>query len=136
MNDRLARYRQAAAPLPERGRVWPLSGTGFENFGRNGQPLDEPLPSFGPDELLVRHDACGLCFSDIKVIKAGQSHPRIYRNMQENPVVLGHEVALTVVGVGENLKGQYKVGDRFIIQADIYAKGVNLAYGYETQGGL
>jgi len=28
------------------------------------------------------------------------------------------------------------VGDRYIIQADIHAGGVNLAYGYEIQGGL
>lgn len=47
--------------------------------------------------MLVRHDACGLCFSDVKVIRAVERRPRIYRDMQ--PVVLGHEVSLTVVGV-------------------------------------
>jgi threonine dehydrogenase-like Zn-dependent dehydrogenase len=56
--------------------------------------------------------------------------------MKKEPVVLGHEVALTVVGVGEKLRQQYKVGDRFIVQADIYAKGVNYAYGYMIQGGM
>lgn len=136
MSDKLTAYRRADAPLPQVNYLWPLYGAGFENLGRDDRPIAVPMPEYGPDELLVRHDACGLCFSDIKVIKAGQSHPRIYRNMQEKPVVLGHEVALTVVGVGENLRDQYKVGDRFIIQADIYAKGVNLAYGYEIQGGL
>ncbi len=136
MNEKLIAYQRANAPLPSQNTLWPLYGAGFENLGLDGHTMAVPMPAFGPDELLVRHDACGLCFSDIKVIKAGQSHPRIYRNMQENPVVLGHEVALTVVGVGENLKDQYRVGDRFIVQADIYAKGVNLAYGYETQGGL
>jgi D-arabinose 1-dehydrogenase-like Zn-dependent alcohol dehydrogenase len=43
---------------------------------------------------------------------------------------------MTVVGVGENLRGQYKPGDRFIVQADIWVKGVNLSYGYMIQGGL
>ena len=56
--------------------------------------------------------------------------------MQKEPVVLGHEVSMTVVGVGENLRDQYHVGDRFIIQADIHFKGVNYAYGYMIQGGL
>jgi threonine dehydrogenase-like Zn-dependent dehydrogenase len=56
--------------------------------------------------------------------------------MKKEPVVLGHEVSLTVVGVGDNLKEQYKVGDRFIVQADIYDKGVNYAYGYMIQGGM
>jgi threonine dehydrogenase-like Zn-dependent dehydrogenase len=136
MVDRLARYRQAAAPLPKRSRVWPLYGTGFENFGRDGRPIEEPLPAYGPDELLVRHDACGLCFSDIKVIRAGSKHPRITRDIKQDPVVLGHEVTLTVVGVGENLRGQYRVGDRFAVQAEINVKGVNLSYGYMLRGGL
>jgi threonine dehydrogenase-like Zn-dependent dehydrogenase len=38
--------------------------------------------------------------------------------------------------VGERLADQYKVGDRFIVQADIYKDGVNYAYGYMIQGGL
>jgi D-arabinose 1-dehydrogenase-like Zn-dependent alcohol dehydrogenase len=98
--------------------------------------IERPLPGYGPDELLVRHDATGICFSDIKVIRAGQNHPRIYRNMAEDPVVLGHEISLTVVGVGEHLRNQYQVGDRFIVQADIYINGVGYAYGYEIQGGF
>jgi L-sorbose 1-phosphate reductase len=136
MTDKLVEYRQAAAPLPERNWLWPLYGEGFENLGRDGAMLDRPLPSYGPDELLVRHDATGICFSDIKVIRAGQNHPRIYRDMSKEPVVLGHEISLTVVGVGENLRDQYQVGDRFIVQADIYINGVGYAYGYEIQGGF
>ncbi|MBN1975913.1 MAG: alcohol dehydrogenase catalytic domain-containing protein [Anaerolineae bacterium] len=136
MPDKLTDYRRADASLPERNRLWPLYGAGFENLGREGQPIEVETPTFGPDELLVRHDAVGLCFSDIKIIRLGEEHPRIYRNMKENPVVQGHEVSMTVVGVGENLRDQYAVGDRFIIQADIYFDGVNLAYGYEIQGGL
>jgi len=136
MPDKLTEYQHADAPLPEKNWLWPLSGAGFENLGHGGQPIDVPLPEYGPDELLVRHDAVGLCFSDIKVIRQGESHPRIYRDMQANPVTLGHEVCITIVGVGQNLREQYQVGDRFIIQADIYVGGVNYAYGYEIQGGL
>ncbi len=69
--------------MPERSRLWPLYGAGFENLGRNGEMIEVPLPEYGPDELLVRHDAVGICFSDIKVIRAGQNHPRIYRDMSE-----------------------------------------------------
>jgi L-sorbose 1-phosphate reductase len=127
---------QADLPETHRQQLWPLYGAGLENFGKDGKPITVPRPEFGPDELLVRHDACGLCFSDIKVIRQGEDHPRIYRNMQENPVVLGHEVALTVVGVGQNLREDYQRGDRFILQADIFVDGVGYAYGYEIQGGL
>jgi len=134
--DKLATYRQVGAPLPDHNRLWPLYGAGLDSLGRDGQPIEVPMPAFGPDELLVRHDACGLCFSDIKVIKLGPEHPRIYRDMRANPVTLGHEVCMTVVGVGDSLRDQYRAGDRFIVQADIFVGGVGYAYGYEIQGGL
>jgi len=136
MPDRLTEYRRAADKLPDHNRLWPLYGAGFDNLGRDGHLIEVPLPQPGPDELLVRHDACGLCFSDIKVIKQGQEHARIFKDMKTDPVVLGHEVSMTVVQVGQNLRDQYKVGQRFIIQADIYKNGVNYAYGYMIQGGL
>jgi L-sorbose 1-phosphate reductase len=135
-NDKYEEYRRASEPLPARNRIWPLYGAGFENLGVDRKPIEVPMPTYGPDELLVRHDACGHCFSDIKVIGAGQDHPRIYRDMKADPIVLGHEVSLTVVAVGDDLKDQYEVGDRFIVQADIYVNGIGYAYGYEIQGGL
>lgn len=136
MPDKLDAFRQADTPLPDKNIVWPLYGVGLDNMGDNGRSITVPMPQYGPDELLVRHDACGLCFSDIKVIALGEDHPRIYRSMQQDPITLGHEVAITVVGVGQNLQDQYHVGDRFIIQPDIFLNGVRYSYGYEIQGGL
>jgi threonine dehydrogenase-like Zn-dependent dehydrogenase len=136
MSDLLETYRKATQPLPPTNKLWPLYAAGLENLGVDGRPIAVPLPAHGPDELLVRHDACGLCFSDIKVIKQGQEHPRIFRDIRKEPVVLGHELSMTVVSVGEKLRGQYRIGDRFIIQADIWKDGVNYAYGYMIQGGL
>lgn len=135
MSDKLEQYRQAKK-IDAPNRMWPLYGAGFENLGVDGKPIQAPIPEYGPDQLLVRHDACGLCFSDIKVMTLGQEHPRIFRDIKQEPVVLGHEVTMTVVGVGETLRDQYKIGDRFIIQADIFSGGVGYAYGYMIQGGL
>jgi len=136
MADKLETYKKGKVPLPSENWLWPLYGAGFDNLGKDGKPVPVPMPDYGPDELLVRHDACGHCFSDIKVIRLGENHPRIGRDMKKEPVVLGHEVSMTVVGVGEDLKDQYKVGDRFIIQAEINVHGFNMAYGYRIQGGL
>ncbi|MEI7988792.1 MAG: alcohol dehydrogenase catalytic domain-containing protein [Chloroflexota bacterium] len=136
MSGKYEEYYNARNPIPSKYLLWPLYGAGFENMGKDGKPIEVENIEIGPDELLIRHDACGLCFSDIKVITQGQNHPRIVKDMKEYPVTLGHEAALTVVKVGANLGDQYKVGDRFIIQADIFHGGVSTAYGYVIQGGL
>jgi len=136
MTDKLNDYRHGTTPLPATYKLWPLYGAGLENLGKDGLPVEVPMPSYSPDELLIRHDACGLCFSDTKVIAQGQNHPRIFRDMQKEPVVLGHEVSMTVLGVGSNLAGRYKVGERLTLETDIVIKGKTYAYGYWYQGGL
>ncbi len=126
-------YRNARETLPSQMRRWHLTGAGLDAL----HEATVPLPEFGPDELLVRHDACGICFSDIKIINLGPEHPRLQgRDMQAAPVVMGHEVALTVVAVGESLTGQFAAGQRFIVQADVYYQRQNLAYGYQLNGGM
>jgi alcohol dehydrogenase len=63
--------------------------------------LDAP----GPDELLVRVGAAGLCHSDLSVIDG--SRPRIM------PMVLGHEAAGEVLEVGPGTQG-FARGDRVV----------------------
>ncbi|HZO87815.1 MAG TPA: alcohol dehydrogenase catalytic domain-containing protein [Chthonomonadaceae bacterium] len=130
-------YKRAETPVPKKMLRWHLYGAGLENLGKSSQPEEVEVPQYGPDELLVRQDACGLCFSDTKVIALGPNHPRMTgRDLAKNPVTLGHEVACTVVGVGANLKDRFKVGDRFVVQADVFYKGQSMAYGYVIPGGL
>ncbi len=132
-------YRRAALPLPNQFRRWHLYGAGLENVGdpQNHAPETLDLPEPGPDQILVRHDACGICFSDIKIIALGGEHPRLQgRDLKADPVVMGHEVALTVVKVGANQQDKFRPGQRFIVQADVFYHGVNLAYGYALPGGM
>jgi len=131
----------AAAPvedrLPREMWLWPLYGKGFENLGAGGGLIRAPVGRPGPDQLLVRIDAVGMCFSDIKIIGLGQEHPRLIgRDMERDPVVLGHEVSMTAVAVGDGLRGRYRPGDRFIVQADIVYQGKPMALGYRLQGGM
>ena len=135
MKDVLQVYRNLGYSLPDKRLTWQLYGAGMENFGKDKKPVELPMPEYGPDELLVRVDAVGVCFSDIKVINLGDQHPRITgRDMVKDPVTLGHEPAITVVGIGENLKDKYQVGQRFIVQADVFYKGVSMAFGYVLAG--
>ncbi|NNF53533.1 MAG: zinc-binding dehydrogenase [Acidimicrobiales bacterium] len=91
----------------------------------------------GPDQLLIRIDAVGLCFSDVKLVKQGGDHPKLYgRDLKIEPTRLGHEASVTVIDVGSNLVGKYQKGQRLAIQPDIHVDGKSTAYGYTIPGGL
>ncbi|MHB0911913.1 MAG: alcohol dehydrogenase catalytic domain-containing protein [Armatimonadota bacterium] len=135
MNDVLHVYKGVDYSLPKNRWVWHLYGAGVESFGKDGKPEQVSIPAHGADELLVRIDAIGICFSDIKVINQGNKHPRVVgRDLTVDPVTLGHEAAVTVVGVGENLKNKFKIGERFIVQADVFFGGKSMAFGYAIPG--
>ena len=126
-------YRKAAGSfeIPATSRAWQLYGAGLENLKLDTLPVPEPKA----DELLVRIDAVGVCASDWKMIAQGESHARMRGcDLKNHPAVPGHEVSLTAVKVGKKLARKYKVGQRFSVQAEIYLKGENIAYGYKMRG--
>lgn len=136
-NKTLLEYKQAASPIPDLNLSWPLYAAGLENIGKAGAPVGLPMPEIRDDQLLVRIDAVGLCFSDIKLITQGNSHPRISgRDLQKEPVIPGHEATMTVVRVGRELADQYKVGERYLVQADVFYQGKSMAFGYVLPGAL
>ena len=63
-----------------------------------------PTPTPGPDEMLVKVMACGICGSDIV---------EWYR-LPRAPLVPGHEMGAEVVGVGQGIS-KYNPGDRVFI---------------------
>jgi alcohol dehydrogenase len=60
----------------------------------------------GPGELLVRVEAAGVCHSDLSVVDGNRPRPL--------PMVLGHEAAGTVVGVGSGVTDVAE-GDRVVL---------------------
>lgn len=137
MNDPKFEEYQKDLTLPEFTLTWNLYGAGVDRIGKNGKPESFRIPLPADDQLLVRVDAVGLCFSDVKLIKLGGDHPKLYgRDLSKEPTRVGHEVALTIIKVGKNLSGTYKPGQRLAIQPDIYVNRRNTAYGYTISGGL
>ena len=63
-----------------------------------------PAPEIGAGELLVKVEASGICGSDVM---------EWYR-IQKAPMVLGHEVAGTIVQVGAGID-RFKEGDRMVV---------------------
>jgi L-iditol 2-dehydrogenase len=65
-------------------------------------------PQPGPEEILIRVIACGICGSDIV---------EWYR-LPRAPLVQGHEIGAEVAAVGESVKG-FKPGDRVFVAPKI-----------------
>jgi threonine dehydrogenase-like Zn-dependent dehydrogenase len=130
-------YRAALAAVPDQALAWSFYGKGLDQIGRNGRPELVDVPTPRADQLLIRIDAVGLCFSDVKLIKLGGDHPKLYgRDLAVDPTRLGHETSVTVMAVGDELVGRYRPGQRLAIQPDIYVGGRSTAFGYTIPGGL
>jgi len=69
---------------------------------------DMPVPRIGPGELLVKVLASGICGSDVM---------EWYR-IQKAPLVLGHEIAGEIAGIGDGVKG-FQTGDRVFVSHHI-----------------
>ena len=101
-----------------------------------------PVPAIGPGELLVKVATCGICGTDLKKIHTGShSAPRVF----------GHEMAGTIVKVGDAVT-RFEVGERVMVfhhvpcgecyycrkqtpaQCPLYKK-VGVTAGFEPSGG-
>lgn len=63
-----------------------------------------PVPSPGPEQVLIRVHACGVCRTDLHVADGELPHPKL-------PLILGHEIVGTVEKVGERVE-KFVPGDR------------------------
>ncbi len=106
-------------------------GSGFDSLA----VAEIPVPAIGPDQLLARVDAAGVCTSILKLIDQGSEHTFINGwDMKKWPVVLGDEGAITIVKVGEHLKDQYRIGQRFAIQPAVDSDPILYRERYKNQG--
>lgn len=72
-----------------------------------------PDPVTGPRDVLIRPDAVGVCGTDAHIIHGNF--------MSRPPVILGHEVAGTVVEVGHQVTS-VEVGDLVTVEPHIYCE--------------
>jgi L-iditol 2-dehydrogenase len=76
-------------------------------FGANDIRIVEcDIPEINDDEILLKTGAAALCGTDLRMIANG------YKGVDENnPLILGHEIAGTIERVGKNISG-YEAGMR------------------------
>ena len=114
----------------------------------------KPVDEVGPHQMLLKVEACGICFSDTKLLHAFDAHPRKaeviagiapealaeipdYRPGAQ-PTVPGHEPVGRIVKAGEKVT-HFAVGDRVLVQADwkhLRTPKSNGAFGYNFEGAL
>ncbi|BBX00648.1 NAD(P)-dependent alcohol dehydrogenase [Mycolicibacterium moriokaense] len=72
---------------------------------------ERPIPTPGPGDVLIRVSSVGVCGSDTHYYR----HGRVGGFVVEAPLVLGHEAAGTIVGVGESVDPS-RIGQRVSIE--------------------
>jgi alcohol dehydrogenase, propanol-preferring len=63
-----------------------------------------PVPRPGPDQVLLRVAACGVCRTDLHIVDGELTEPKL-------PLVLGHEIVGYVEAIGDGAEG-FAIGDR------------------------
>jgi propanol-preferring alcohol dehydrogenase len=72
--------------------------------GQSLVPTDLPCPDPGPEQILIRVHACGVCRTDLHVVDGDLTEAKL-------PIVPGHEIVGTVVETGANVT-RFRPGDR------------------------
>jgi alcohol dehydrogenase, propanol-preferring len=68
------------------------------------EPTRVPIPKPGPDQILIKVHACGVCRTDLHIIDGELPYPGM-------PVIPGHEIVGVVVQAGARA-GDFKIGER------------------------
>jgi alcohol dehydrogenase, propanol-preferring len=63
-----------------------------------------PVPKPGPDQVLIKVHACGVCRTDLHVVDGELPEPKL-------PIIPGHEIVGSVAQMGENVRS-FAPGDR------------------------
>jgi alcohol dehydrogenase, propanol-preferring len=63
-----------------------------------------PIPEPGPDQILIKVHACGVCRTDLHIVDGELPYPG-------NPVIPGHEIVGVVVQTGERAQS-FQIGER------------------------
>ena len=94
------------------------------------------LPELGSGEVLIKVVSDSVCASTYKAVKQGSKHKRVPPTVSEKPVIIGHEMCAEIIEVGADLKNDWKVGQKIVIQPALKLEtGYDPGYSYQYIGG-
>lgn len=100
-------------------------------YGKKDLRLEEfELPGIKDDEILAHVISDSVCMSSHKAALQGAEHKRVPDNVAENPTIIGHEFAGTIVEVGKKWQNKFRPGQKFSIQPAMSKMGTLNAPGY------
>ncbi|HOJ09786.1 MAG TPA: zinc-binding dehydrogenase [Clostridiales bacterium] len=86
-------------------------------YGKNDLRLDEfELPPIKDDEILARIVSDSICMSSYKAAIQGADHKRVPKDVDKNPIIIGHEFCGEIIEVGKKWQSKFKAGNKFSIQ--------------------
>ena len=84
-------------------------------YGKGDYRLENeyPTPECGPDDVIIKTEACGICAGDLKCMHGAAMFwgDKVQKPWVETPFIPGHEFLGRIVEKGENVT-EYKLGDR------------------------
>jgi len=108
-------------------------------YGKNDLRLEEfELPPIKENEILAKVISDSLCMSSYKAAIQGSKHKRVPKDIDKNPVIIGHEFCGQIVEVGKKWQDKFKPGDKFTVQPALNLKDNPYAapgYSYQYIGG-
>ncbi|MFH0922061.1 MAG: zinc-binding dehydrogenase [Fibrobacterota bacterium] len=108
-----------------------MKTTAVRLYGKKDLRLETfDLPAIKEDEILARVVSDSLCMSSYKAAVQGADHKRVPKDIDKNPVIIGHEFAGDIIDVGKKWAHKFKKGDKFSIQPALNYKGSLDAPGY------
>ena len=108
-----------------------MKSKGVRLYGAYDIRLEEfDLPEIQDGEILVRVMSDSICMSTYKLLVQGKAHKRCPQDVDEHPVIIGHEFAGDIVKVGKRWRGQFRSGEKFAQQPALNYKGSLASPGY------
>jgi len=108
-------------------------------YGKNDLRFEEfELPKIAEDEILVHIISDSICMSSYKASIQGTDHKRVPKNIESEPIIIGHEFCGEIVAVGRKWQNKYKPGSKFSIQPALNQEGNPYAapgYSFRYIGG-
>lgn len=109
-----------------------MQTTALRLYGKDDLRLETyDLPDITEDEILADVTTNSICMSSHKATIQGTDHKRVPADIAENPIIMGHEFAGTILEVGSKYKDKFQPGQKYSIQPALSYPGRELdAPGY------